>query len=283
MTYLRLPSILVRIMAPHGAYPSFDIKTPGHLFISTDSCIWSAVVQQRLPDEWERSEIVLLLPEEVRLFGAVSFCERDPFSNGQPAIALGHGFFKDPEFVGYDLSSDATFAALSEAVRSQPTQQRLPPERDAWIGNYGTLDDALDLLRNFDANDQLLIAGVARYLAGSRLMHGSEREESAHAFFASMSAGLEYVRQSLSQTEKRDVSFSEVHTHLESIYPEGSELSDYLEEVYEQRVTATHPSGRFGEYWTPPVMQGDIYHLRRHIILLYRYILLSEPPQLSAD
>ena len=55
-------------------------------------------------------------------------------------------------------------------------------------------------------------------------------------------------------------------------------MAEYFELRHDERIMATHPSNRFGEFWTLPLMVGDIYHLRKTLIALYRHLFLGEIP-----
>ncbi len=94
-----------------------------------------------------------------------------------------------------------------------------------------------------------------------------------------MGAALEYIRLQLCETMgSSNVPFSEVSNYFRRTFPHGDEVAEYFELRYEERIIATHPANRWGEFWAVPLMMGDVYHLRKSLIGLYRHILLGEVP-----
>ena len=281
------PIVIVRLLGPHGFYPSYAIERPTQLFIPAPEGPWCAVIQAPLPEEWEIGEVTALAPEEVRLLAAITLSEPDPWTNGRPIIT--HWVEGPVEIEGVsDLTSPELRGRVEEAVtklRGQSNSSSAPrapyaPPREFRIAEIGRLSDALDLLDSIDCSDQLLLAGLARLLGGTRLMFAAhEMEEGALCLFVSMNAGLEFVRQYLSDQLQRDASFSEVHEYLTDIYPDGSRIAELYEYMYEHRLAATHPANRLGEFWAPPLMADDVYHLQKNLIVLYRHIILGELPQ----
>lgn len=285
----RKPFVAIRILGEDGQYPSFEIRSPTHLFIPGADITWSAVFQPALPEDWDIGECTSLMPEEVRLFSAISLCEVNPWDNGMPIVTNKSFTHMPVSNSDYDLSSPASLHHLLSTVAtitSESTPRIRPNHRGSESSPYdirelGDKDDALNLLANIDCSDQLLLAGLARLLGAGRLLSSAnEPEEAAISLFISMGAAIEFIRQSLCyQRGTASVPFSDVHTYLSSTYPSGNQIAEYFEEMYEHRVIATHPASRFGEFWAPPLMMGDVYALRKHLLVLYRHIALGERPQ----
>lgn len=281
----RKPWIALKVLGPGGNYPSFSIRRSGHLYVPDGSIVWSAVLQPPLPDDWETGEFTPLSPQQIALFSAITLCERDPWNNGNPVITHGADLYLDPEVVGCDLAAPEVEAQLRQCIAEQEVSQggvtdaRLPGSAYS-IGPMGSLEDALALLDLIDTSDELLLAGLARLLGACRLISPPmyELEEAAISMFISMGAALEYIRQSLIQEDGGDVPFSSVSGYLEATFPEGGVVAEYFREMYEYRVVATHPSSRLGDYWAIPLMVGDVYHLRKSMLILYRHIILGDTP-----
>ncbi len=278
----RRPFLAVRILGTDGYYPQFSIRSATHRYEAGDGLVWTAVVQQPLPEDWETSETPTLIPEEIRLLAALAFSEGDPWHGGTPTVTMGSGRWEEDVDDDLDLDSDAGKTQIQAALIR--LQQQMPPEPRYEIGDVGSEGDALALLQSFDATDELLLAGVANLHAATRLMSPRihELEAAWLCLFVSMGAALEFIRLYLNELRgTANTSFAEVHRYVGEVYPKGNFLPDYLEEMYEHRIIATHPAGRFGEYWTPPLMVGEIYDLRKHLIVIFRHIVLGERPQLK--
>lgn len=280
----REPFLAIRILGREGNYPPFELSAPSHLFVPARDLVWSAVLQPPLPEDWELGEVTTLVPEEVRLYAAIALCERDPWNHGMPVITHGPNTHREP--VGSDLTSEETRERISAFVHELAGQyewgERLPKVQEYSIREVGTHEDAVDLLEHFDSSDQLLLAGVSRLLESFRLMTSAyEPEAAALSLFVSMGAALEFLRLHLEEETHANTTHADVRTYLARLYPEGFELPEYLEEMYEHRVIATHPSGRMGEYWTSPLMVDDIFFLRKHLMGIYRHIILGEKPAIQ--
>jgi hypothetical protein len=76
------PVVSLRVLGTTGHYPSYAIRTRSHIFAPAQNLVWSAVVQRPLGNNWKLGEVYSLLPEEIRLFGAITLSEGDPWTKG---------------------------------------------------------------------------------------------------------------------------------------------------------------------------------------------------------
>lgn len=277
------PFLAVRLLGSDGYYPHMGIRSPTHRYEASEELVWTAVLQKPLPEGWEAPEHPTLIPEEIRLLAALAFSEGDPWSHGMPVLTLGSARWEENVEEGFDLTSKDGVARIDVALGNlrkpgvNPRFQLRPTRTD---------EDPVALLENFDSEDELLLAGVNSLHTAVRLLspHINELEAASLCLFVAMGAALEFIRLHLNDARgTANTSFAEVHQYLGMVYPAGNVLPDYLERMYEHRLIATHPAGRFGEYWTPPLMVGDIYDLRKHLIVIFRHIILGERPQLQFD
>ena len=285
----RPPSVIVvRQLGKLGHYPNFEIRRQCHLYIPSANHILSAVVQPKLDESWEYTEINSLVPEEVRLFSALTLSESNPWENGLPWISHWARASADSGIVGDDLRLLSTVERLREALAQEINiashHRILPPHSsDSYdLSDLGDIEDAEALLDSIDTSDQLLLAGLSRLLGATRLMFAHhEEEEAALILFVSMGAALEFIRQHLefNQPDGSSVPFSEVYAYISRTFPFGDDVSEFFQDMYNLRVIATHPASRFGEFWTPPVMASDLFELRRSTAALYRHILLGDIPE----
>ncbi len=274
--------LAVQILGRDGVYPRFAIRGARHRFEASDDLVWMAVLQGPMDLRgFELPEHSTLIPEEIRLQAALTLSTRDPFDAGHPRITLGSSRYEKIIEGRLNLSSEQGQQSIQKGLLQLLTEsgkgiKLSAAERSYYVDTRGSEADARSILRRCDAKDNLLMAGLSNMLAAIRM---SELEVSALCMFVSMSSALEFIRQRLDAARGLDnTPFAEVNSYLTSVYPAGSEISAYMEEVYKQRIIATHPSSRYGDYWAVPLMVGDIYHLRKHLILIYRHILLGERP-----
>jgi hypothetical protein len=284
----RKPFVIARVLGKRGYYPTFDIEEERHLFVSRDERVWSAVVQAPLTEEWEVGEVYSLTPEEIRLFSAVTLSESNPWTNGQLSLCNWLSASLPCDVIGTDLRLPDTRERLEDLLVKTIAEHA----DDWWVprqpkGTYtrhsaGSRDEALELLRSVDMEDQLLLAGLSRLLGARRLMiDGHHDEEAALALFTSMGAAFEYLRQVLTPEGEPEATFADVYDYVRGTFPQGDHAVGFFEEMYDLRVTATHPSSRFGDFWCPPMMRGDLYELPKSLMAIYRHIITGTiPPDL---
>lgn len=273
--------VIVRVLGREGQYPEFSIRRKRQVYAATSDLVWAAVVQPPLKRGWHPSEVVLWEPEEIRLFASLALCEQDPFNAPWPIIADGpHETIAASEQT--DLRNDAIFAPVAEvAARLGAAAASVPTWRTGEgyaVGSYGSRQDALALLRSINPRDQLLVAGLSRLLAASRLLTAtSEYETASLALFVSMGTALEFLRLHLSHVRGKEASFGDVQEYFRATFEHGEDVVEYFQEGYNNRIAAVHPASRLGEHWTVPLlMVDDVYHMRKTLMGLYRHLLLGE-------
>lgn len=273
-------AIRVRLLGKDGRYPAFQVETANHLLSTSSGRCWAAVVQPELDPEWEWSERVTLSPEEIRLYAAVTLPEPDPWEKGLLIITHWAQGELNPGSLGWDLRSAELRERLEGYVAELLLAASGEPLRPVVPGPYslgkatGSLTDTLELLESIDVNDQLLLAGLSRLLQASRLGGTYDGpEDSCLPLFVSMGSAMEFIRLHLSHERGSEQPMREVYEYLRESFPYGDEVVEYFEEMYDYRVLTIHPASRLGEYWTPPLMVGDVYHLRKSLMSLYRHIL----------
>jgi hypothetical protein len=278
--------IAVRVFATHGQYPEFAIRTAAHRYEASAELVWTAVIQEPLPSDWEIGEFTLFTPEEIRLLAAVALSEPQPWENGLPIIARGVGKHVQLQLGADGLLDEAVSrqlrAIVAELAIEVAGHKPAAGSRDLiTVRKLGLEADALDLLQATDSSDQLLLAGLARYLGASRvLLIAHEPEEGAILLYVSMGAALEFLRGHIAaERGVPEVPYAEVGNYLRRTFRHGDEMAEYFETRHEERVIAIHPANRYGEFWAPPLMMGDVYHLQKSLIGIYRHIVLGEVVQ----
>jgi len=280
--WFRKPFIAVRILGPDSNLPALNFCHAEHAFVATEDIAWTAVIQPALSRDWLLSELTELVPEEIRLLVAATLCEADPWNNGMPSITHAiNGHFEIIE--GDDLTADATLDRVAMIAGKLAEDAAIKRGVYHVREGFGSEDDAAQILANFPEDDELLLAGAARLLECNRLIALHERDAAALSLFVSLGAALEYLRYHVQEVRKLSTlpSHGSVIEYLTELYPKGFELTEYLEKVNAQRVIAIHPSSRFGDFWTPPLMADDLYFLCKHLSQLYRHILLEERPVIA--
>jgi hypothetical protein len=264
------------------------LRTPTHLYSATSQIAWTAVVQPALSEDWDFPVCAPLLPEEIRILGAVLLSEPDPWTHGFPQLDRGYAATLPlaPEDDGSldALSHQCLVDHATELLHSGDGHSPQTLKRfEVYDGCSHT--DAVVLLQNIDSSDQLILAGLARLLGASRLISFAEEpEEGAVSLFVSMGAALEFLRLHIAGSSgTENVPFSAVSDYLRATFPDGAGLAEYYEERHDERVITIHPASRFGEFWAPPLMVADVYHLQKSLFGLYRHILLGEIEAADSD
>ena len=113
----RNPFLAVRILGTDGNYPRFSLRSATHRYEASDGLVWTAVVQQPLPEDWETSENPTLIPEEIRLHASLTFSEGDPWHAPilQPAFvrAASVPFLK---LIGAGCSNPVTVTSMRASL-----------------------------------------------------------------------------------------------------------------------------------------------------------------------
>lgn len=282
MIWHRRPIVSLRVLSGRGHYPTFSIRRRSHVFVATESLVWSAVIQRPLGRSWLVGEVFDLYPEEVRLFSAITLSEADPWRNGYLYCVNAAQAIHDCEEIGVDrldgLDNVERLAAMAAQLASDADHDmRGLSSNHERSSHTGSKADALAILSRLDVKDQLLIAGLSRLLGANRILAMVDaREAACVVLMVSLGSALEFIRQSLGFTRGRDQSFAAVYEYLRCVYPNESFLTQFLEEMYDARVMIQHPSSRFGDVWAPPLMSGDVWELRKVLSVLYRHVILDE-------
>lgn len=265
--------VIYQHLDPRGTYPRFSILTEDHSFFSSGDLVWSAVVQPPVRMEpWDHPELYTLTPEEIRLYSAVVLAEPNPFDRGYVSPVYHRGTVARI----LDLPGPLDSPEFAEFM-----DERRPKSLRYELHNAGTGQEALEALNAFDSSDELLVAGAGRLLSSLRLASADFGEEAHYQAFVSMGAAMEFIRLHL---EFRDgvASMKSVYQYFEQTFPFGNHFPEFLEQMYDDRVAAFHPSSRLGEYWAPPVWTGSDYELRKWLLEIYRHIILGAIPNVQS-
>lgn len=271
--------VILRLLGNRGFYPKYPIETSNHLFFANEEVAFSVV---RQPWDIEVPEVALLMPEEIRLYAALTLSEAFPFEKGRFRIHPWSPGITVNEPGG---SKEFSTSAFVDLANSEMARQCEAGERDYLInsgrpfetGDLGSREVVCDLIDKIPMVDELIIRGLSRLLSANHLItFAGFLEEAAVIGHISLEAALEYIRQTLSRFAGKELSFSDVFDHIEETFPTGEAFAGVLRQDYEARILLIHASSRFGEFWSPPVMAGECYELMHSLIHLYRYIILGE-------
>ncbi len=112
----RKPFLTVRILGPDGYYPRFSLRSSTHRYEASDGLVWTAAIQQPLPEDWETSESPTLVPEEIRLHASLALSEGDPWHGGMPTVTVGSERWEEDIDDDFELESDAATARIHTAL-----------------------------------------------------------------------------------------------------------------------------------------------------------------------
>jgi hypothetical protein len=274
----------LQVLGRSGHYPFYQIRAKNHLFVATPEVVWCAVRHQEPRAHFNDIAIFTHYPEEIRLLAAISLAAGDPWSDGRFSICpwlreeLDYDSvppFSKPIFLRYCTGRAKRLARSTDLFDYDPF-----PKGRYSLGNQGSEGTVLELLEAIDVEDELLLAGLSRFLSAQRLaLMRSFFEEACLFGLLSLDAVLEYMRQCLEGEMNRKVDFSEVYSRIAAEFPDGADVAACFKEMYENRIILVHPSSRFGESITAPMFQHDCWHLIKWLVLLYRYVLLGELPE----
>lgn len=266
------PELRVRAILEGSLLPDFSIAGPDFAFISVPGSAWTAVNEPPLSEDWEWGEAVGMSPAEIRLYAALLLSEPNPWEKGQFTLVPGPLFV---EAVGADLSLPSVQADVSQRIDTHFSATDLRRAREVNVG-VGSASEALRVYDQIDGEDQLLLAGLGRLVQAQRLLVTGWAEDAALPLFIAMGASFEFLRQCLEE-QRGSTSMDDVYEYIDNNLPEDSEASEWFKWMYEERIVAVHPANRFGEFWTSPMMTGQVFELRRSLHSLYRHIITDDP------
>jgi len=266
------PELRVRPILEGSLLPEFSISGRDFAFISGPGSAWTAVNERPLPDDWDWGEAVGMSPAEIRLYAGLLLSEPNPWENGQLTLVPGPLFV---DAVGADLSLPEVQAQLSQRIDTHFAETDLRRAGEVNVG-VGSAKEALRVYDQIDADDQLLLAGLGRFVQAQRLLVTGWLEDAALPLFIAMGASFEFIRLWLEE-QRGSASMDDVYEYIDHNLPEDREASEWFKWMYEERVVAVHPANRFGEFWTSPMMTGMIFELRKSLHSLYRHIITGDP------
>jgi hypothetical protein len=199
----------LQVLGRSGHYPAYQIKSRNHLFVASPEVVWCAVRHREPRAYFNDSAIFTYYPEEIRLLSAVSLSAGDPWESGRFSISPWlreeidyHAAppFDKPIFIRYCTGHAKRLARSTEIV------DHCSREAGYSLGEQGSAASVLELLEAIDVNDELLLAGLSRFLSAQRLaLTRSFFEESSLFGLLALDAALEYMRQCLEGEESRQV------------------------------------------------------------------------------
>ena len=272
--------VIVRLMDPRGYYPRSSFLTEHAIFVTSGSAVYSAV--HALPDDnYLHSELSWATIEEIRLWATMALsC---PENKGYHAIHPSHLVASvDPlELPSWNLADED---CQQELAGKLPIGDRYVSRGDLipyQLHHYQpAAHDQIRLLRSIEHSEHTepeLVRGLVCFLKSAMLFdHWQFGEEAALAVFTAMEGALSTMRNRLSASASRPVSFEEVHSAIRSHIRYGDSLSQYFRDCWDKRIVLAHPDNKFGAEPIPFLAADDFYDTYKALVSVFRQLLIGE-------
>lgn len=283
----------VRCFSPQGRYPAGTQFVHEGVFHADEEVVFSLVrgsSWERLDCDVPYSEFNWALPQELRLWAALMFCEKI----GEPRMCL------------YPVTTELHWLEVRNLEMNNQTVQRVrrllleeteytldyPSARPMQAGQrilrrFDLFEDkmfALDRLASFwlalDNFDYLILRAAHAMIKSDMLTrHREFREEAVIVLYIALEASFSYIKDILILKGNSNPSAHDVALWLHEEFDADWGLDPsmpgvgYFSEFYEDRIMTMHPSSRFGEMPYAPLMNDDYIHLRCALREIFAYLV----------
>ena len=283
----------VRCFNPKGRYPAGTHFAKDGFFHADEEVVFSLVrgsSWERLDSDVPYSEFDWALPQELRLWAALIFCEKidEPRMCLYPVTTELHWL----EVRNLSMNMD-TVQKVRRLVLEEPevvlVDPRFPPvpTRQKVSGPYDLLEErcfALERLPIFwqalDDFDYLILRAVHAMIKSDMLTCYHEfGEEAVIVLYIALEASFSYIKDILIIQGGSNPSAHDVAMWLYRNFDADWGLDPpehgvgYFSEFYENRIMTMHPSSRYGEVPYAPLMNDDYIHLRRTLREIFAYLV----------
>lgn len=273
---------IVRPMSPFGTYWSSSSMMPIAAYVVREDLIFTAChYDQDVQEPKYYTEHDDLKPEETRLLGSLAlpigadwgFMAQYP---DVLSICIGDQRPLDDPSVVAEIEAELREALAAQAPRP-PTYPSLPPCGYAHFHLPLPLEAQRNIYEKLDAQNHLLIRGVATWLKASMLRcHPSFGEEANYPLWIALDASLGIISDALKATGISNPSALDAQNFIHDAFGEQRSGLRFFEQFYDDRIMTMHPKSRFGTFGFAPLGHDDFYWLHNALREVYRYIVLGE-------
>lgn len=289
-----LASHTVRLLSPMGLYPKEPVLNGDSLaYFGHDLCFILVPIDNI---ESDYSEVKWLKLNEIKLLSSMMLAIEQgmllfhPHPHVHYLKVTSDSF--NPEFV--DSIRTHFFAAFDDHdiederhgfkyvtrtpynLHSSVELPKIGENRYRFREQCVNIDVQMKLYAETNITDKLLMRALSTLLRSSLLMCYSHLlEEAINSTFISMDASFALVQRRLKEMGNPSPSSKDGAEFISHIFNTDSP-EKYLQDYYERRIMAFHPSSRFGEFAHSPVEADDCYDLFDCLISIYRYLICGD-------
>ncbi len=279
----------VRLMSPLGRYPANNLcSESAALIISPDIC-FSIVRVPREDWNWGFSEVDVLTPHEIPLYGSILLSGEagTPYLYPYPTsycVLLETETLEDID----DCCIEECKSFLLDNIRNtepylsgpfhKPTSQGgMKYDLVPWSSSADS--DRLMILRNLETASPLILRGVSCLLKARMAFQHREFGEAACIYlWVALDAAHSLVLKRLRDTGIANPTSKDAARYYEKISGFEMEWERFFEDDYDNRVRAIHPDNRFGAEAIPQFRADDFFELNDMLIPFFHFFV-SEFPQ----
>lgn len=283
----------IRCFDKKGRYPLGTHFVKEGFFHADGDVVFSLVrgsSWERLDPEVPYSEFDWALPQELRLWASLIFCEK----------------IEEPRMCLYPITTESLWLDVRNLSMNMRTVQNVRclllkepdlisigpnfppvPTRQKIIGPFDLIEAShfsLNRLSTFwealDDYDYLILRAVHAMIKSDMLTCYREfGEEAVVALYVALEASFSYIKDVLALMGASNPSAHDaamwLYEHFDREWGHSAPAQGvgYFAEFYENRIMTMHPSSRYGEVPYAPLMHDDYIHLRRSLREIFAYLV----------
>jgi hypothetical protein len=275
-------------MSPLGRYPAKNFcSASAALIISSDICL-SIVRAPSQDSHWGFSEVDVLTPHEIPLYGSILLAgeAETPYLYPYPT---SYYVLLEAESVA-DIDDQCILECKSfllENIRNTEPYLSGPFHKPTCLGGmeYDLVPwadsgdaDRLMIFRNLETANQIILRGVSCLLKARMAFQHRELGEAACIYlWVALDAAHSLVLKRLRATGIANPTSEDAASYFEKISGYDTEWDRFFEEDYENRIRAIHPDNRFGAEAIPQFRADDFRDLNSMLIPLFHFFVSDFP------
>jgi hypothetical protein len=279
---------MIRLLSPLGNCP---VGTTSHgkgaIVLRPEVAAMMTVFEELEPPEDYYSEIEYLSPFEVRFIASIILsCVVDggrcsvyaaPYAT---AVRCNSMDLADASAVNSLMDDFIGFIRRSplEGVHKPPLLGGFSYSHDDWARLRH--ERQLEIFRNIDVNDHLLIRGLGALIRATMLEIFPEfLENSAMSLYVALEASFEIVREHLYAEGNPSPTATDAGRFIDkALYGVEEQYDGYFADFWEDRVKTIHPASAYGVFPAASLSLDDVWGLQERLIHVYDFLVTDNVP-----
>jgi hypothetical protein len=284
----RHDGVMVRLLSPLSNCP---VGTTNHrdgaIVLRPELAAMMTVFAELKPPENYYSEIDYLSPFEVRFIASIMLSR---VVDGGFCSLYAVPYAMEVRCDSIDLSDTSTVNSLMddfigfircspfEGVHKPPLLGGFPYSHNDWAELKH--ERQLEIFRNIDVNDHLLIRGLGALIRATMLQAFPEfLENSAMSLYVALEASFEIVREHLCAEGNLNPTATDAGRFIgKALFGVKEEYDGYFADFWEDRVKTIHPVSAYGVFPGAGLSHDDVWGLQETLLHVYDFLVTENVP-----